>query len=108
MGNAFRHRGPKGDVPRFLERFGFVFIPLASIATVALLLDIGWPRQLYDVYVGTLLAGAFAIGLYPFLGQRIWCRYWCPLAFWFNFWGRWSRFAVSARRARRCWSSRCS
>ena len=95
VGNAFRHRGPKGDWPRRLERMGFVLIPLAVVATVAHLFGYSLPLRHYNVWVGTLLAGALAIGLYPFLGQRIWCRYWCPLAFWMNFWGRWSRFKIS-------------
>ncbi len=95
VGNAFRHRGPKGDGSRWLERLGFVFIPLATIATVADLFGYAMPLAFYNVWVGTLLAGALAIGLYPFLGQRIWCRYWCPLAFWMNFWGKWSRFKIS-------------
>ena len=95
VGNRFRHRGPKGDWPRYLERFGFLFILLAAIATGADALGYPVPLDGYNVWVGTLLAGALAIGLYPFLGQRIWCRYWCPLAFWLNFWGRWSRFKIS-------------
>ncbi len=96
VGNGFRHRGPKGDTPRRWERMGFVFIALASVATVADLLGIPGPFEWYNTYVGTALAGAVAIGLYPFLGQRVWCRMWCPLAFWMNFWGRWSKFKITA------------
>ena len=100
VGNGFRHRGPKGDWPRKLEKFGFVFILLATVATIADLLGfaniLGW----YNVWVGTFLAGAMAIGLYPFLGQRIWCRMWCPLAFWMNFWGRWSKFKISPEKGK--------
>ena len=95
VGNSFRHRGPKGDLPRKLEKIGFVFVLLASIATIADLIGFKGPLQFYNVWVGTLLAGAIAIGMYPFLGQRIWCRMWCPLAFWMNFWGRWSQFRIS-------------
>ncbi|NIA14540.1 MAG: NAD(P)-binding domain-containing protein [Nitrospiraceae bacterium] len=95
VGNSFRHRGPKGGWARSLERMGFVFIALASVATIADVLGYGLPLSLYNVWVGTLLSGVVAIGLYPFLGQRLWCRYWCPLAFWMNFWGRWSRFKIS-------------
>ena len=113
VGNGFRHRGPKGDRPRWLERFGFVFIALAAIATIADLM--GWFPVLfegtkyemkldllheYNVWVGTFLAGALAIGLYPFLGQRIWCRMWCPLAFWMNFWGRWSKFKITPEKGK--------
>lgn len=95
VGNGFRHRGPKGDLPRRLEKYGFVFIALAAVATIASLLGFAGPLKYYNIWVGTFLAGALAIGLYPFLGQRIWCRMWCPLAFWMNFWGRWSQFKIT-------------
>jgi thioredoxin reductase/NAD-dependent dihydropyrimidine dehydrogenase PreA subunit len=96
VGSSFRHRGPKGDLARWIERFGYVFIPLAVIVTVLHLMGIDLPFGYYNSLVGTFFAGALAIGVYPFLGQRIWCRYWCPLAFWMNFWGRWSKFKISA------------
>ena len=113
VGNGFRHRGPKGDLPRKIEKYGYVFILLATIATIADLM--GWAPVLwmrgdeafrldlfgwYDFWVGTFLAGAMAIGLYPFLGQRIWCRMWCPLAFWMNFWGRWSTFKITPEKGK--------
>jgi len=113
VGNSFRHRGPKGDWPRRIEKYGYIFILLATIATIADLM--GWRPVLwatgqeefrldlfgwYDVWVSTFLAGAMAIGLYPFLGQRIWCRMWCPLAFWMNFWGRWSKFKITPEKGK--------
>ncbi len=113
VGNGFRHRGPKGDTPRRIEKYGYIFILLATIATIADLM--GWTPTLwvkgmepfrldllgwYDLWVGTFLAGAMAIGLYPFLGQRIWCRMWCPLAFWMNFWGRWSTFKITPEKGK--------
>ncbi len=100
VGNGFRHRGPKGDAPRKLEKFGFVFVALATIATIADLLGVTRIFDWYNVWVGTLLAGAIAIGMYPFLGQRIWCRMWCPLAFWMNFWGRWSKFKITPEKGK--------
>ncbi len=100
VGNSFRHRGPKGDFPRKLERWGFLFIVLASLATIAHLQGYSQFLSGYNLWVGTGLAGAVAIGLYPFLGQRLWCRLWCPLAFWMNFWGRWSKFQISAEKGK--------
>lgn len=100
VGNGFRHRGPKGDAPRKWERAGFAFVALAAVATVAHLFGFEGPFGLYNVWVGTFLAGAVAIGLYPFLGPRVWCRMWCPLAFWMNFWGRWSRFKITAEKGK--------
>jgi putative YpdA family bacillithiol system oxidoreductase len=96
VGSAFRHRGPKGDRARWVERFGYVVIPLAVLVTLLHLMGIDTPLGYYNSLVGTFFAGALAIGVYPFLGQRVWCRFWCPLAFWMNFWGRWSRFKISA------------
>jgi len=96
VGSSFRHRGLKGDTARWVERFGYVMIPLAVIVTVLHLMGIETPFGYYNSLVGTFFAGALAIGVYPFLGQRVWCRFWCPLAFWMNFWGRWSRFKISA------------
>ena len=96
VGSSFRHRGPKGDLPRWLERFGYVFIPLSVLATLLHLMGYESLFGFYNTLVGSFLAGAIAIGVYPFLGQRVWCRFWCPLAFWMNFWGRWSRFKISA------------
>lgn len=95
VGNGYRHRGPKGDTPRKMERYGFVFVALAALVTIADLYGYTGPLAQYNLWVGTALAGAVAIGLYPFLGQRVWCRMWCPLAFWMNFWGRWSQFKIS-------------
>lgn len=100
VGNGYRHRGPKGGLPRKLERAGFIFIALACIATVADLYGFNGPLGWYNKWVGTLLAGAVAIGMYPFLGQRVWCRMWCPLAFWMNFWGRWSKFKITPEKGK--------
>ena len=100
VGNGYRHRGPKGDLPRKLERMGFVFIALATVATIADLLGFEGPLGHYNVWIGTALSGAVAIGMYPFLGQRLWCRMWCPLAFWMNFWGRWSKFAITPEKGK--------
>jgi len=100
VGNGFRHRGPKGDTPRKLERAGFLFIVLATLATVADLFGFSNVSHYYNVWIGTALSGAVAIGLYPFLGQRVWCRMWCPLAFWMNFWGRWSKFKITPEKGK--------
>jgi len=28
------------------------------------------------------------VTLYPFFGGKVWCRYWCPLAKWVEFWSK--------------------
>jgi polyferredoxin len=57
-----------------------------------------WYRLIADVW----LVGIIPVTLYPFLGGKIWCRYWCPLAKMMELFSgfytrmRWSRFAIRA------------
>ncbi|MFY0689472.1 MAG: 4Fe-4S binding protein [Cyclobacteriaceae bacterium] len=37
-------------------------------------------RQPYGFYVGALFSGVIGTGFYPFMGNRVWCRFGCPLA----------------------------
>jgi polyferredoxin len=51
---------------------------------------------LYWVLVYIWLMGIITLTVLPFLGSRIWCRYWCPLGIimeWFSSWGK--RFHIS-------------
>ena len=37
-------------------------------------------REIYGVYIGAWFAGVVGTGFYPLMGNRVWCRYGCPLA----------------------------
>ena len=37
-------------------------------------------REIYGVYIGAGFAGVIGTGFYPLMGNRVWCRYGCPLA----------------------------
>lgn len=37
-------------------------------------------RQTYGFVVGAVLAGIVGVVVYPILGPRVWCRYFCPMA----------------------------
>ena len=37
-------------------------------------------REIYGVYIGATFAGVIGTGFYPLMGNRVWCRYGCPLA----------------------------
>jgi polyferredoxin len=39
-----------------------------------------WGMHLYRIGVDVWLVGILPVTLYPFLGGKVWCRYWCPLA----------------------------
>ena len=37
-------------------------------------------REAYGFYIGFVFAGAVGTGFYPIMGNRVWCRFGCPLA----------------------------
>ena len=45
-----------------------------------LFIDTYFLRGIYGVYIGAVFAGVVGTGFYPFMGNRVWCRYGCPLA----------------------------
>jgi ferredoxin len=47
-------------------------------------------KNAYKLIVDVSLASLMAITLYPFAGNRVWCRFFCPLAKWIELWGRWT------------------
>jgi thioredoxin reductase/NAD-dependent dihydropyrimidine dehydrogenase PreA subunit len=127
LGDPWRHLSPKGPENTRKERAlvwvtGFTLVaslaPLADWAGGALL---GRPllggvtsglTLVWDYGVNLALIAIVPIAVYPFLGGKIWCRYWCPVVGWMNFLGRaakWkakapaalvSRFRIDVRRER--------
>ena len=45
-----------------------------------LYIDTYFLRDIYGVYIGAVFAGVVGTGFYPLMGNRVWCRYGCPLA----------------------------
>lgn len=37
-------------------------------------------NQTYSFLIGSIFAGVVGTGFYPFMGNRVWCRFGCPLA----------------------------
>jgi Pyruvate/2-oxoacid:ferredoxin oxidoreductase delta subunit len=37
-------------------------------------------RSWYGFYIGSVFAGVVGTGFYPLMGNRVWCRFGCPLA----------------------------
>ncbi len=54
-------------------------------------------RSWYGFAVGSLLSGVIGTGLYPLLGPRTWCRYFCPMAAVLGLAQRAGRFRVAVQ-----------
>jgi polyferredoxin len=111
FGDRWRHLAPKGKTSIRWEWMNMVVLIFAVLVTIFILLkhladflgDAGETGMgLYRILVDVWLVGILPVTLYPFLGGKVWCRYWCPLAklmqIQSNFFSKlkWSRFRITA------------
>lgn len=55
-----------------------------------------WLRQPYGFLIGAAFSGVVGVGFYPVLGNRVWCRFGCPLAAYMGIFQRFkSRFRIT-------------
>ena len=53
-------------------------------------------RKPYGFFIGAIFSGVVGTGFYPFMGNRVWCRFGCPLAAYLGFVQRFkSRFRIT-------------
>jgi len=57
-----------------------LFTYFTGQTTVFGFLDSGSIRSTYGLYIGSIFAGVVGTGFYPMMGNRVWCRFGCPLA----------------------------
>ena len=106
LGDRWRHLSPKGRVSRRWEWMNLAVMVWAFVAAIFVLARTGfglyvggetfnpqgWAARALSSYgwiTDYWLAAVVPVTLYPILGGKIWCRYWCPLAKWMQLWSRW-------------------
>ncbi|MGK0367392.1 MAG: ferredoxin-type protein NapH [Thermoproteota archaeon] len=99
---------PRGEKSEKLESIQYFFLVLAIGFGILLFLDgykviaagslINSWRAFQDLVVDLIFGALIGVGVYPFLGTRVWCRYGCPLAGGMKLWGKYvgSKFKVVA------------
>jgi len=103
LGDRWRHLSPKGNHNTEKERMLAWVTAFTLLATLAPLADwlgsrlLGRPllgpvtpalTTLWDYGVNLALIAIIPVAAYPFLGGKIWCRYWCPVVGVMNWVGR--------------------
>ena len=92
LGDAFRSYTPKGLSAKNIEKLGRGIWVLAILVT-GLILNDAWQfistpaifqaklfaEKWYTLMVDFWLASVIGVALYPYFGNRIWCRFACPL-----------------------------
>jgi len=111
FGDRWRHLSPKGKTSIKWEWMNLAVLIFAAVVTVLILIKDSYalfaePANLglnvYRLFADVWLVGILPVTLYPFLGGKIWCRYWCPLAKLMHLQSelfsklRWSRFKITA------------
>jgi ferredoxin-type protein NapH len=96
LGDRYRHYAPQGDSSRKIEQPIMWFILLWAVLSAALFLILQggsgstpWYVWTYSYLVDFWLAAVIGIGTYFFLGNRIWCRFFCPLAHYMRLLSAW-------------------
>lgn len=93
LGDPYRHLSQKSLRAWKIERWmvhGVLVFAIVMTAGVLytwftqsshiLYVDTYTLRDVYGVYIGAMFAGVVGTGFYPLMGNRVWCRYGCPLA----------------------------
>ena len=90
-------RGEKSVSLEVIQVFMFIFSIVVGVSIILNAYHIISPgafdRLFYvqDFIVDFTFGSTIGVGLYPFFGTRIWCRYGCPMARWMKVFGRWSK-----------------
>ncbi len=88
FGDRWRHLAPKGRDSIRLEWMGTAVLAFAAVVTVLMLAKdltglyrtADWGIYAYRILADVWLVGILPVTVYPFMGGKVWCRYWCPLA----------------------------
>ncbi len=95
LGDFWRHLAPRGRDAKRSEWAGRVVL-FAAVPVTLLILNDAWAfvakdalystkafaQNWYGVVVDFGLASIVGVALYPYLGNRMWCRFFCPLRAW--------------------------
>lgn len=93
LGDPFRQQSDKSLKAWRIERFSIHGVLLFAIFMTIGVLYTYWTgesellgvssyqlRSVYGGWIGAGFAGVVGTGFYPFMGNRVWCRFGCPLA----------------------------
>ncbi|MEX2231219.1 MAG: 4Fe-4S dicluster domain-containing protein [Cyclobacteriaceae bacterium] len=93
LGDPYRHLSQKSlkawKIERWMVHGVLVFAVVMTIGVLytwftgsshLLFIDTYTMREIYGVGIGAAFAGVVGTGFYPLMGNRVWCRYGCPLA----------------------------
>jgi len=86
------------DLPRFNRRTNIIMLSAVALVSLAMFYNhfiagsgnLFWvdpyaTKSMYGFLIGSAFAGVVGTGFYPLMGNRVWCRFGCPLAAYLGF-----------------------
>ena len=109
LGDEYRRKTPHGPKAKRIENVGQIILLFAIVATLIVYLNkhgimSSFPvlsytiTGLYKFSIDVIFAGILGLGVYFFLGGRIWCRYGCPLAALMHIYTRSTRYRILSEK----------
>lgn len=110
VGDFWRHLAPRGLTSYKAEWAGKVILA-AAVPTTLLILNDAWSvfqaaqladaknfaQTWYGLIVDFWLASVIGVAFYPYLGNRVWCRFFCPLRAYMELLSKWfSKITIKA------------
>lgn len=123
LGDPFRQLSDKSLKAWKIERYSiYGILGFAIIMTIGVLytyftkekymlgfIDTNNLRYLYGFMIGSIFAGVVGTGFYPLMGNRVWCRFGCPLAAYLGIVQRYkSRFRITVNSGQCISCGNCS
>ena len=119
-GDAFRHLSNRSSKAWKFEQVSIHSVMFVAFITTALVI-INWSlhhvaqtgewvtnypgfdvivskiQGVYQFIVVAMLSGVLGVGLYPLMGSRVWCRFFCPLAGFMGLIQKFGRFRITVK-----------
>ena len=111
LGDRWRHLAPRGSTSKRAEILGRIILGFAAVTTLIILGHDVWGflqgeawtnaksfvQHWYGLIVDFWFASVVGVAFYPYLGNRVWCRFLCPLRAYMELLARWwSRIKIVA------------
>ncbi len=91
--------------------FAFILLSMAYFGGTedVFLLESKSIKKAYGFFVGSAFSGVIGVGFYPILGNRVWCRFGCPMAGYMGIFQRFkSRFRITTNGSQCISCGNCS
>ena len=103
FGDEYRDKAPHGPKAKKMENIGQYILAFAIVTTIIVYFTKGsfigtGFEYLYKFLIDIIFAGVLGLGVYFFMGGRVWCRFGCPLAALMNIYTRFSRYRIVSEK----------